>query len=198
MSEIFAIDRNDFNLDSHTIRGERALEVAKRFRPVDESALRFSKFQQSQTQGREVPRPSKEAIQATLQSISTRTTDTRLRLPTAFVAKQEWEGCVQDVAEGQVLAQLVDIRLSDAPFTIASIPLETFAVRDRKRLRTGSIFRWAIGTEINGRTQRNAYRIAIRDFPAWTRREILTSESEGLQLAQALSALKNGSDASGI
>lgn len=104
---------------------------------------------------------------------------------TSYVALQEWEGFIDSVNDGVVNARLLKVDSKDGnEGELAEIPIEEFNERDRDKLRSGMIFRWAISSEKKGGTQRHISQIVLRQLPQWTLRELSHAGDEGRLLME--------------
>jgi len=87
-----------------------------------------------------------------------------------FVAKQEWEGIVVEVAEDSIIAVLLDITAGDElPSEQATFPLDEIQEGDRDLIKLGAVFRWTIGYQtLPGGTKQRVSQIVFRRLPQWT------------------------------
>lgn len=94
-----------------------------------------------------------------------------------FYALQEWEGYVTEIGAEVFVAQLVDITAGEWIETEkVELPISDLTDEDRRRLRSGSVFRWAIGYQRTRGSKRRVSQIVFRDRPKWTKREIERAE----------------------
>jgi hypothetical protein len=119
--------------------------------------------------------------------------DLRPKRTASFSALQEWEGYVVGLSDTHVLANLIDLsKPGSRADNAAQIPLEEFSDHDLRRVRLGSVFRWAIGYQRSpSGTKMRVSQIVFRELPQWTAKELEHSEKEATELAASL----NKSDA---
>jgi hypothetical protein len=108
------------------------------------------------------------------------------RVRPAFVPLQEWEGYVVAVCKSHVLANLVDLTNdAERPGEQVEIPLEEFSEDDVPKLSVGRVFRWAIGYQrLPSGTKMRVSQFVVREFPQWTRRELIEAKKEAAELAE--------------
>lgn len=126
---------------------------------------------------------SSEAISSLQNSFST-VSQKGIAVENSFVAEQEWEGYVTEIAGEEFSAHLLDL-------TSAGVEEEaTFSIDDvsnihRNLLKEGAIFRWSIGYERSkGGTKKRVSSIVFRRLPAWTKRDIAKSLEDAEQYQQ--------------
>ena len=103
----------------------------------------------------------------------------------SFSPLQEWEGVVIDIGQDSFTARLIDLTAhSSEEGEEADFPLDDLTENDRRLLRRGAIFRWAIGYHRSkGGTKKRVSQIVFRRLPQWTEREL----SEAAKAAERIS-----------
>jgi hypothetical protein len=106
----------------------------------------------------------------------------------SFNALQEWEGVVLEVGAESFTARLTDLTAGNKIETEeADFPIDDLRDEDRERLRSGAVFRWAIGYHRSpGGTRTRASRIVFRRLPAWTEQELRAARREAERLSAAI------------
>lgn len=107
-----------------------------------------------------------------------------------FTPLQEWEGYVVEIGNDFFTARLIDITAeSENEEEEADFPISDLSDSDKKLLKVGAIFRWAIGyrKSFSGNKQRISS-IIFRRLPKWTNRE----KEENRKKAELLAASLHG------
>jgi hypothetical protein len=105
-----------------------------------------------------------------------------------FTALQEWEGYVLWVSDETFSARLIDLtdrrKNEDEE---ADFPLTDLSDSQRRELRPGAIFRWAIGyRRTRSGTKERVSKIVFRRLPAWTERELESNRRKAEEWASRL------------
>jgi hypothetical protein len=107
---------------------------------------------------------------------------------TTFTPLQEWEGYVLEIGKETFTARLIDLTANaeqeeeEADFHILDL-----SDTDKKVLKPGAIFRWAIGyRRTNSGSKERVSSIVFRRLPAWTDREINENRTKAKLLAASL------------
>jgi hypothetical protein len=163
---------------------------------LDGSALLTSKG--SGTSSPDSPKPDTHSINKTAHLTRSKL-DALLNLPkqppqlffsSTFSPIQEWEGYVRAIGPDTISADLVDITALERSITEqAEIPLDELSETAIKKLRIGSIFRWAIGYQRSpSGTKMRVSNIAFRDLPRWTQKDLREARDDALRLEQYFQA----------
>jgi hypothetical protein len=102
-----------------------------------------------------------------------------------FSALQEWEGCVTDVNNESMFANLIDLSNAgaDSKSIQAEIPLDEFSEQDLAKVAPGRIFRWAIGYQRTpAGTKMRGSQFVFRDLPQWSDRDLADAAAEANKL----------------
>lgn len=100
----------------------------------------------------------------------------------SFIAEQEWEGYVTRIDSKYFYATLLDLTNSGVEEE-AQFELTEVSPNNDQLLKEGALFRWSIGYERQkGGTRRRSSSIIFRRLPAWSKREIKSSQLEAEQL----------------
>ena len=90
-----------------------------------------------------------------------------------FTVLQQWEGTVIESSATAFVARLVDKTGIGRDEEEVEIDLDEIDIDDRKLVKPGSSFYWAIGYEdAPGVPRQRVSRIRFRRLPGWTRREL--------------------------
>lgn len=99
-----------------------------------------------------------------------------------FVLKQQWEGTVIELGEGEFLARLRDLTDPARESEEAAFDNDDVMVEDAGLLRPGATFYWSIGYEDTAQGRRRQSVIRFRRLPAWSRTELKEVEDEAATL----------------
>ena len=115
---------------------------------------------------------------------------TRVRRPVTtfnFVAMQEWEGYVTEIGENTFTAILVDLtQKENEPTEEADFEMDEISNNDRKLLKIGSVFRWAIGYNTAGSTKMKSSFVVFRNLPAFSKKELDAAQSKAESLNNSI------------
>jgi hypothetical protein len=106
----------------------------------------------------------------------------------SFVAIQEWEGHVIDVADTTFLARLTDLNVgAERAEEEVQLLISDLSDDDRAMLAVGRVFRWAIGYQRSpGGSKRRVSQIVFRRLPQWTRKELDLALAEGRAIVREI------------
>lgn len=102
-----------------------------------------------------------------------------LKQERSFQLLQSWEGRVDEVQEGEMVATIRDKTNPSNPEEGVVISLGEVSEEDQKLVRPGAVFYWSIGYEGSpGFPRRRISQIRFRRLPGWTKREIKNAEKK--------------------
>jgi hypothetical protein len=114
-----------------------------------------------------------------------------------FVVLQEWEGLIDRITSDTIEGRLIDITGGGKEWSdFFSLPLEEISEFNQRRMRIGSIFRWVVGYQKHGETQRRFAEIVLRELPQWREADLRRAKDQGATLASRLRVL-DGEEAAG-
>ena len=104
-------------------------------------------------------------------SFSIDLTKDRIGFKSSFKTLQKWEGYVEEVHPGHIVARVTDIngKLLDQE---ATIPFEEISAEDIELIKPGSIFYWNIGYEVTKGSRRRVSIVRFQRIPAWTKSDV--------------------------
>lgn len=115
---------------------------------------------------------------------------TRAKRPVStfnFVAMQEWEGYVTEIKEDTFTAILVDVTKKDnEPTEEADFEMDEISNSDKKLLKIGSVFRWAIGYNTSGSTKMKSSFVVFRNLPAYSKKELAAAQTKAESLSKSI------------
>jgi hypothetical protein len=108
----------------------------------------------------------------------------RYHILPSFHALQEWEGYVTAICDEVFVAELVDVTRNRAraeeqvDFLLSDLDDE-----QRKSLRLGAVFRWAIGYERSpAGSKKRVSQLIFRELPQWTQADLDAARAYGQSL----------------
>lgn len=101
--------------------------------------------------------------------------------------RQQWEGTVESVSDGEIVARLRDLTNVGNSDERATFSRDEIADADQSLVAPGAVFYWSIGYERTVFGQKSAKSsIRFRRLPAWTKSEVAAVHREADELAHAL------------